>query len=159
VKGGSPVTVGHPAAGGAEAVVRSGQVTPTAKRVQTDAQDHIVRFIRRHANTRTKLAILLYFTKHPQVETTAGGLANRLQLAEGDVAHSLQALHHSGLVATAGHVAPTLYRLCGQRDKRQAVLRLVEWWQRLGGDEQAVRLILREAQTGQPSTIFQALMR
>jgi len=154
------VTVGHPAAGGAEAVVRGGQATRTAKSVQTDAQDHIVIFIRRHANTRTKLAILLYFSKHPQVETTAGGLANRLQLAEGDVAHSLQALHHSGLVATPGHVvAPTLYRLSCTRDKRQAVLRLADWWERLGGDEQGIRLILREAQTGQPSTIFQALMR
>jgi len=153
------VTVGHPAAGGAEAVVRNGQAPPTAKRVQTDAQDHIVRFIRRHANTRTKLAILLYLSKHPQVETTAGGLANRLQLAEADVARSLQALHHSGLVATPGHVAPTLYRLSGSRDKRQPVLRLADWWERLGGDEKGIRLILGEAQTGQPSTIFQALMR
>jgi len=127
--------------------------------VQTDAQDHTVRFIHRHANTRTKLAILLYLSKHPQVETTAGGLANRLQLAEGDVAHSLQALHHSGLVVTAGHVAPTLYRLSGGRDKRQAVLCLADWWERLGGDEKGMRLILREAQTGEPSTIFQALMR
>ena len=153
------MTVGHPAAGGAEAVVRSGQVTRTAKRVQTDAQDHLVKFVRRHANTRTKLAILLYYSDHPQVETTAGGLANRLQLAEGDVAHCLHALHQSGIVATPGHAAPTLYRLSGQRDKREAVRRLVDWWKRLGGGEQGVRLILREAQTGQPSTIFQALMR
>ena len=153
------MTVAHPAAGGAEVVAGSGQVTRTAKRVQTDAQDHIVRFIRRHANTRTKLAILLYLSKHPQVETTAGGLANRLQLAEGDVAHSLQALHHSGLVATPGHAAPTLYRLSGHREKREAVRRLADWCERLGGDEKGILLILREAQTGQPSTIFQALMR
>jgi hypothetical protein len=36
---------------------------------------------------------------------------------------------------------------------------LVDWWERLGADEQAIRLILREPQPGQPSTIFQALMR
>jgi len=153
------VTVGHPAAGGAQAAVRRDETTQTANPVLPHPDDHLVKFIRRHANTRTKLAILLYLSKHPQVETTAGGLANRLQLAEGDVAHSLQALHHSGLVATPGHVAPTLYRLSGSRDKRQPVLRLADWWAQLGGDEKGIRLILGEAQTGQPSTIFQALMR
>lgn len=153
------MTVGHPATGGAQAVARSGETTRTANRISGDAEDHLAKFVRRHANTRTKLAILLYLSKHPQVETTPGGLADRLQLAEGDVAHSLQALHHSGLVATPGHAAPTLYRLSGHREKREAVRRLADWWERLGGDEQAIRLILREAQTGQPSTIFQALMR
>ena len=151
--------MGHPAMRGGEAAERSEEISRTANRLLPRPEDHLVKFVRRHANTRTKLAILLYLGKHPQVETTAGGLANRLQLAEGDVAHSLQALHHSGLVATPGHVAPTLYRLSGSRDKQQAVLRLADWWERLGGDEQGIRLILREAQTGQPSTIFQALMR
>ena len=153
------MTVGHLAAGGAEAIPGRTQPTRTTKRVQTDAQDHVVAFVRRHANTRTKLAILFYFGEHPQVETTGGGLANRLQLAEGDVAPCLQALRHSGLVATPGHASPTLYRLSGSRDKRQAVQRLVDWWQRLGGDEQGIRLILREAREGQPSTIFQGLTR
>jgi len=153
------VTVGHPATSGAEAVGRSEETTRTANRVSVHADDHLVKFVRRHANTRTKLAILLYYSEHAHVETTAGGLANRLQLAEGDVSHSLQALHHSGLIATQGHAAPTLYRLSGHRDKREAVRRLVDWWERLGADEQAIRLILREPQPGQPSTIFQALMR
>jgi len=124
-----------------------------------DGEDRLARFVRRHANTRTKLAILFYYSQHPQVETTAGGLADRLQLAERDVAHCLQALRHSGLVATQGHPAPTLYRLCGNPDKREVVQRLARWWDRLGGDERAIRLILRDAQAGQSPTIFQALMR
>ena len=152
------MTAGHVAAGTAESAARSGEPTRAANRLEIDTQVRLVRFVRRHANTRTKLAILFYFGEHPQVETTAGGLANRLQLADGDAAHSLQALHHTGLVATPGHAAPTLYRLCGSRDKRQAVQRLVDWWERLGGNEQGIRLILREAQTGQPSTIFQELV-